>query len=228
MKAQEKLYNLSKGFESLTVEEHGRFFDAMQILGLSNEIKQAAIALYLDFKARPIGEYNADRRNLDIFLIASVSLAAKALGDVRTDQEFESKMFVGREKLIDAEERILKSFNVQDSVMPSTEFVLELTKRQIESMAESFARRELMSSNEKDELIQRSYAYLEEAVEKGLAAKMTYRGRAAAVVLSAVRSLGIDIPTVDIARAAGFDRRSMEINANIIDSLLKNPDQDSP
>ena len=224
MKSQERFYNLSKGLESLTVEEHGRFFDAMQILGLSNEIKQAAVALYLDFKARPIGEYNADRKNLDIFLIASVSLAAKALGDVRTDQEFESKMFVGREKLIDAEERILKSFNVQDSVAPLTEFVLELTKRQIESMAESFARRELMSSDEKDELIQRAYAYLDAAVERGLAAKMTYRGRAAAIVLRAVRSLGIDIPTVDIARAAGFDRRSMEINANIIDSLLKNPD----
>lgn len=227
MKAQEKLYNLSKGLESLTVEEHGRFFDAMQILGLSNEVKQAAVVLYLDFKARPIGEYNADRKNLDIFLVASVSLAAKALGDVRTDQEFESKMFISREKLVDAEERILKSFNLQDTVVPLTDFVAELTKRQIESMAESFARRELVTSDEKDELIQRSYAYLDAAVENGLAAKMTYRGRAAAVVLKAVRSLGVDIPTVEIARAAGFDRRSMEINTSIIDSLLKGPGQDS-
>ncbi len=220
--------SLSKGLESLTVEENGRFLDAMQILGLSNEVKQAAVALYLDFKDRPIGEYNSDRKNLDIFLVASVSLAAKALGDVRTDQEFESKMFVGREKLVDAEERILKSFNLQDSVVPLTEFVSELARRQIESMAESFARRELVSSDEKEELIRRAYTYLDAAVEKGLAAKITYRGRAAAVMLKAVRSLGIDIPTVDVARAAGFDRRSMEINTSIIDLLLKDSGQDSP
>src|SRR6266571_1057198 len=105
VKAQERIYNLSRGVESLSKEEHGLFFDAVQRLGLPNEVKQAAVTLYLDFKRRPIGEYNADHKNLQIFLIASVSLAAKALGDLRTDHEFESKMFVSREKLVDAEER---------------------------------------------------------------------------------------------------------------------------
>ena len=79
MKAQERFYSLGKGVESLSKEEHGLFFDAMQRLGLRNEVKLAAVALYLDFKSRPIGEYNADRKNLQIFLIASVSLAAKAM-----------------------------------------------------------------------------------------------------------------------------------------------------
>ena len=110
MKAQERFYSLGTGVESLSKEEHGLFFDAMQTLGLRNEVKQAAVALYLDFKSRPIGEYNADHKNLQIFLIASVSLAAKAMGDLRTDREFESKMFVRRENLLDAEERILRSF----------------------------------------------------------------------------------------------------------------------
>ena len=96
MKAQERFYNLNRGVESLSKEEHGLFFDAVQRLGLSNEVKLAAVALYLDFKGRPIGEYNADHKNLQIFLIASVSLAAKAMGDLRTDHEFESKMFVSR------------------------------------------------------------------------------------------------------------------------------------
>ncbi len=80
MKAQERIYNLNKGVESLSKEEHGLFFDAMQRLGLPNGVKQAAVALYLDFKSRPIGEYNADHKNLGIFLIASVSLVAKSHG----------------------------------------------------------------------------------------------------------------------------------------------------
>jgi len=98
VKAQERIYSLNGGVESLSKVEHGLFFDAVQRLGLPNEVKLAAVALYLDFKSRPIGEYNADHRNLEIFLIASVSLAAKAMGDLRTDHEFESKMFVRTEK----------------------------------------------------------------------------------------------------------------------------------
>ena len=65
MKAQERIYSLNRGVESLSKEEHGLFFDAVQRFGLSNEVKQAAVALYLDFKSRPIGEYNADHKNLD-------------------------------------------------------------------------------------------------------------------------------------------------------------------
>ncbi len=221
MKAQERIYNLNRGVESLTKEEHGLFFDVVQRLGLPNEVKQAAVALYLDFKSRPIGEYNADHKNLEIFLIASVSLAAKALGDLRTDHEFESKMFVSREKLVDAEERILRSFGVQDSIIPLPELVLQLTKRQIESMAEGFAERELVSNNEKEELVRRSNNYLDAAVEKGLGPKISYRGRAAAVMLKAVRDLGLQISEREIARAAGFDKRSMAINTNAIDALLK-------
>jgi transcription initiation factor TFIIIB Brf1 subunit/transcription initiation factor TFIIB len=221
VKAQERIYNLSKSLESLSKEEHGLFFDAMQRLGLPNEVKQAAVALYLDFKSRPIGEYNADHKNLEIFLIASISLAAKAMGDLRTDHEFESKMFVSREKLVDAEERIIRSFGVQDSIMPFPELVLQLAKRQIESMAEGFAERELVSGNEKEDLVRRSHGYLDAAVEKGLAPKMSYRGRAAGVMLKAVRDLGLEISEMDIARAAGFDKRSMAINANVIDSVLK-------
>jgi hypothetical protein len=221
MKAQERIYNLNRGVESLSKEEHGLFFDAMQRLGLPNEVKQAAVALYLDFKSRPIGEYNADHKNLDIFLVASVSLAAKAMGDLRTDHEFESRMFVSREKLIDAEDRIIKSFGVQDSIIPLPELVSQLTKRHIESMAEGFAERELVSSGEKMELVQRSYDYLDAALEKGLNPKMTYRGRAAGVMLKAVRDLGLQISEADIARAAGFDKRSMEINKDVIDDLLK-------
>ena len=64
VKAQERIYSLNRGVESLSKEEHGLFFDAVQRLGLSNEVKQAAVALYLDFKSRPIGEYNADHKNL--------------------------------------------------------------------------------------------------------------------------------------------------------------------
>ncbi len=221
MKAQERIYNLSKGVELLSKEEHGLFFGAMQRLGLPNEVKQAAVALYLDFKSRPIGEYNAGHKNLEIFLIASVSLAAKAMGDLRTDHEFESKMFVSREKLVDAEERIIRSFGVQDSIIPFPELVLRLTKRQIESMAEDFGERELVSSNEKEELVRRSYNYLDAAVEKGLSPKMSYRGRAAGVMLKAVRDLGLQISEMDIARAAGFDKRSMAINTKVIDTLLK-------
>jgi hypothetical protein len=221
LKTQERIYNLNRGVESLSKEEHGLFFDAVQRLGLPNEVKQAAVALYLDFKSRPIGEYNADRKNLDIFLIASVSLAAKIMGDLRTDHEFESKMFVRKERLVDAEERIIKSFGVQGSIMPISDLVSQLTKRHIESMAEGFAERELVSSSEKMELVQRSYYYLDAAVEKGLNPKMSYRGRAAGVMLKAVRDLSLQISDLDIARAAGFDKRSMEINKDLIDVLLK-------
>ena len=221
MKAQERIYSLNKGVESLSKEEHGLFFDAMQRLGLPNEVKQAAVALYLDFKSRPIGEYNAEHKNLEIFLIASVSLAAKAMGDLRTDHEFESKMFVSKEKLLDAEERIIKSFGLQDSIMHFSDLVLQLTRRQIESMAESFAQRELVSSDEEAELVRRSYNYLDEAVEKRLSPKMSYRGRAAGVILKAVRDLGLQISEMDIARAAGYDKRSMATNTKVIDELLK-------
>ena len=221
MKAQERIYSLNRGVESLSKEEHGLFFDTVQRLGLSNEVKLAAVALYLDFKSRPIGEYNTDHKNLEIFLIASISLAAKAMGDLRTDHEFESRMFVSREKLVDAEERIIKSFGVQDSIIPVPDLVLQLTKRHIESMAEGFAERELVSNNEKMELVQRSYGYLDAALEKGLNPKMSYRGRAAGVMLKAVRDLGLQVSVADIARAAGFDKRSMETNKDVIDDLLK-------
>ena len=221
MKAQERFYNLNRGVESLSKEEHGLFFDAVQRLGLSNEVKLAAVALYLDFKGRPIGEYNADHKNLQIFLIASVSLAAKAMGDLRTDHEFESRMFVSREKLADAEERIIKSFGVQDNILPFPDLVSQLTKRQIESMADGFAERGLISGEEREELIRRSCDYLDAAVERGLGPKMSYRGRAAGVMLKAVRDLGLEVPEIDIARAAGFDKRSMATNTDIIDALLK-------
>jgi hypothetical protein len=216
-----RLYNLSKGVDSLSREEHGRFFDLVQRLGLSNEVKQAAVTLYLDFKNRPIGEYNAERNSLDIFLIASVSLAAKVIGDFRTDQEFESKVFVSREKLVDAEERILRSFGVQDSVVSFSELVWRLTKRQIESMAQSFAERGLVTGEERESLVRLSYEYLDSAIEKGLSPKMSYRGRASGVVLNAVRDSGLRISEVDIARAAGFDRRAMAANASVIEALLK-------
>jgi len=221
VKAQERFYSLGKGVESLSKEEHGLFFDAMQRLGLRNEVKLAAVALYLDFKSRPIGEYNADRKNLQIFLIASVSLAAKAMGDLRTDREFESKMFVRRENLLDAEERILRSFAVQDSIIPVPELVLRLTRRQIESMAEGFAERELVSSDEKEELVRRCHSHLDATVEKGLAPKTSYRGRAAGVMLNAVRDLGLQISEMEIARAAGIDKKSMATNTNVIAALLK-------
>jgi len=217
VKAQERFYSLGKGVESLSKEEHRLFFDAMQRLGLRNEVKLAAVALYLDFKSRPIGEYNADRKNLQIFLIASVSLAAKAMGDLRTDRE----MFVRREKLLDAEERILRSFAVQDSIIPLPELVLRPTRRQIESMAEGFAERELVSSDEKEELVRRCHSHLDATVEKGLAPKTSYRGRAAGVMLNAVRDLGLQISEMEIARAAGIDKKSMATNTNVIDALLK-------
>ena len=35
------------GMESLSAKEHGLFFDAMQRLGLRNEVKQAAFVIYL-------------------------------------------------------------------------------------------------------------------------------------------------------------------------------------
>ncbi len=130
-------------------------------------------------------------------------------------------MFVSRERLIDAEERIIRSFGVQDSIIPFPELVLQLTKRHIESMAEGFAEPELVSSNEKEELVRRSYNYLNAAVEKGLGPKMSYRGRAAGVMLEAVRDLGLQISEMDIARAAGFDKGSMAINTNVIAALLK-------
>jgi len=221
VRAQERIYSLNRGVESLSKEEHGLFFDTVQRLGLSNEVKLASVALYLDFKSRPIGEYNTDHKNLEIFLIASISLAAKAMGDLRTDHEFESRMFVNREKLVDAEERIIRSFGVQESIIPVPDLVLQLTKRHIESMAEGFAERELVSNNEKMELVQRSYGYLDAALEKGLNPKMSYRGRAAGVMLKTVQDLGLQISENDIARAAGFDKRSMEINRDAIDALLK-------
>ena len=221
VKVQERIYNLNRGVESLSKEEHGLFFDAMQRLGLPNEVKQAAVALYLDFKSRPIGEYNAEHKNLNIFLIASVSLAAKAMGDLRTDHEFESRMFVSREKLVDAEERIIKSFGVQDSILPFPDLVSQLTKRQIESMVDGFAERGLVSGDEREQLVQRSINYLDAAIERGLGPKMSYRGRDAGVMLKAVRDLGLEVPEIDIARAAGFDKRSMAINTDIIDALLK-------
>ena len=205
----------------MTKEEHGLFFDAMHRLGLPNEVKQAAVALYLDFKTRPIGVYNAGRKNLKIFQLASVSIAAKALGDLRTGPEFESKMFVSREKLVDAEERMIRSFGVQDSIIPFPELVLQLTQRQMESMGESFARQELVTDNEKEELVRLSYDYLDAAVERGLDPMMSYRGTAAGVMLRAVRDLDLQVSRMDIARAAGFDKGSMGINANAIESLLK-------
>src|SRR5436853_1944689 len=193
----------------------------MQSLGLPNEVKQSAVALYLDFKSRPIGEYNADHKNLDIFLIASISLSAKAMGDLRTDHEFESKMFVSREKLADAEERIMKSFGVQDSILPFPDLVSQLTKRQMESMAEGFSERGLVSSNEREELVRRSYDYLDAAVERGLGPKMSYRGRAAGGMLKAVRDLGLQVSGMDIGRGAGFDKRSTATNADVVNGLLK-------
>ncbi len=193
----------------------------MQRLGLPNEVKQAAVALYLDFKSRPIGEYNADQKNLQIFLIASVSIAAKAMGDLRTDREFERKMFVSGEKLVDAEDRIIRSFGVRDSIIPFPEILSRLTRRQIESMAEGFAERELVNSNEKEELIQRCHDYLDAAVGRGLPPKTSYRGRAAGVMLKAARDLGLQVSEIDIARAAGIDKRSMTINRDVIDALLK-------
>lgn len=223
MKAQERILSPSRGVESLSKEEHGYFFDAMQRLGLSNEVKQASVALYLDFKSRPIGEYNADHKNLEIFLIASISLAAKAVGDLRTDQEFETRMFVSREKLIDAEERIIKSFGVQDSIMPLPQIIYQLTRRQIEIMADSFSERGLVSGSEKEELVERSYKYLDELVERALVPKMSYRGRSAGVMLNAVRDLGLKLSELDISKAAGFDKKSVTINANAIAALLREP-----
>ena len=88
-------------------------------------------------------------------------------------------------------------------------------------MADGFAERGLVSSNEREELVRRSYDYLDSAVERGLSPKMSYRGRAAGVMLKAVRELGLQVSKMDIARAAGFDKRSMATNTDIIDALLK-------
>lgn len=216
-----RLYNLSRGIDSLSQEEHGRFFEVAQRLGLPNEVKQAAVALYLDFKSRPIGEYNAEHKSLDAFLIASISLAAKIIGDFRTDQEFESRMILTKEKLVDAEERIMRSFGVQESVVPFSELVMRLTRRQIQSMAEHFEDRGLLRSPERELLVQRSFIYLDKALDKGLSPKMSYRGRASGVMLKAVRELGLHVSETEIARSAGFDKRGMTVNAEIIDSLLK-------
>jgi hypothetical protein len=143
------------------------------------------------------------------------------MGNLRTDHEFETKMFVSREKLVDAEERIIKSFGVQDSIIPFRELVSQLTKRQMESMAEGFAERGLVNSDEKAELVRLSFEYLDTAVERGLAPKMSYRGRAAGVILKAVRELELQVSETDIARAAGFDKRTMATNADVVDALLK-------
>src|SRR2546425_8887304 len=177
----------------------------MHRLGLSNEVKQAAVALYLDFKTRPIGAYNSSRKNLKIFLLASVSIAAKVTGDLRTDPEFESKMFVSREKLVDAEERMIRSFGVQDSIIPFPELVLRLTKRQMESMGESFARQELVTDNEKEELVRLSYDYLDAAVARGRDPLMWYRGRAGGVILRGGLKTRLPGLTVGITRAAAVD-----------------------
>ena len=40
-------------------------------------------------------------------------------------------------------------------------------------------------------------------------------------MLKAVRDLGLEVPEIDIARAAGFDKRTMATNTDIIDALLK-------
>jgi hypothetical protein len=50
---------------------------------------------------------------------------------------------------------------------------------------------------------------------------MSYRGRAAGVMLKAVRDLELQVSETDIARAAGFDKRTMETNADVVDALLK-------
>src|SRR3989442_12628123 len=143
------------------------------------------------------------------------------MGDLRTDYEFESRIFVSREKLVDAEERIIRSFGVQESIIPVPDLVLQLTKRHIESMAEGFAEREVVSTNEKMELVQRSYDYLDAALEKGLNPKMSYRGRAAGVMLKAVRDLGLQISETDIARAAGLHMKVVESYSGIIYGPLK-------
>lgn len=83
-------------------------------------------------------------------------------------------------------------------------------------MAEEFAERKLIGSEEKEQLVQRSYNYLEAALGKGSNSKMSYRGRAAAVMLNAVRDLALHISETDIARAAGFNKKSMTTNANVI------------
>src|SRR5207245_2195116 len=118
---------------------------------------------------------------------------------------------------------MMLSWTPNDLIMrssASTSFSL-LTKRQMESMAESFAGQELVSDNEKEELIRLSFDYLDVAIERGLDPMMSYRGRAAGVMLRAVRDLGLQVSRMDIARAAGFDKGSMGVNANAIESLLK-------
>ena len=40
-------------------------------------------------------------------------------------------------------------------------------------------------------------------------------------MLKAVRDLGLEVPEIDIARAAVFDKSSMATNTDIIDALLK-------
>ena len=50
---------------------------------------------------------------------------------------------------------------------------------------------------------------------------MSYRGRAAGVMLRAVRDMELQILDIDIARAGGFDKRSMAINTDVIDVLLR-------
>jgi len=41
------------------------------------------------------------------------------------------------------------------------------------------------------------------------------------VMLRAVRDLDLQVSRMDIARAAGFDKGSMGVNANAIEALLK-------
>ena len=63
--------------------------------------------------------------------------------------------------------------------------------------------------------------YLDEAVRRGLNPKMSYRGRAAAVVLKTVRDMHLRVSELDIAHSAGFSKGLMLDNADVIDSLLR-------
>ncbi len=62
---------------------------------------------------------------------------------------------------------------------------------------------------------------MEKLVTGFLASKMSYRGRAAGVMLNAVRDLELGISETEIARAAGLEKKSTTVNANVIAALLK-------
>src|SRR5205807_4133018 len=95
------------------------------------------------------------------------------------------------------------------------------TKKPKLRMADRLCGRRLISNHERGELVQPTYDYPYGGVEKSFGPKMSYRGRAAGVMLKAVRDLGLEVPEIDIARAAGFDKRTMATNTDIIDALLK-------